>query len=651
MRDYIDKYNFEALKGFVSEYLDIYSAKPIVAKGKTAEQYETEKERKETLTQYLDECYAGDVREKEFVKLFIKQLITAVKRDSDIYIPEYPKDYKVTPDNIDKFLDVSECSMNVDLAYRLIMGKYKKQYGLKALAKLIDTHKLNELRIDEYDERKYFISKEDIVRIYEIEQPEAAYEDTLNILVQLIYEQYKGLGVIDELLDMDLIDEVSYGVSGNPSDMVTRNQDTDIPKAYDSIVVTYKGDPIHIRCLSFGSWSELERVNKITVKYEQSKQFCQKEGYILGYRKNGSRVSAARPPFGENRAAWVRNFHIREVSCDNLVKGINNKKPVVGWEKVIRREILLMRGCATTTVSGDQKVGKTTKVLGLIDYIDSTYALRIKEAVFELMARRRYPGRDIYTMAELEGLDETEAYNFALRSSGDVIIDGELRTDKSIAQLLNNGNRGSKFTLAAFHPNRADLCPIEAANAMLRLGIYSSLKEALYAVLKSLRCNIQITKDRVSGNRIYDLYEYQPYKLEIPDTYKKYKGPERMEAFMDSFYVFFRNMTETEFFRTVPLVEYDRDTEQYIVKNTISDDLFDHMDRNMQYREDRMELRKVFRPEKYIGKLLKDRNAAPTPQNIEEIIVAEKIDSYLDISAAARTISHRLKEGGYIGQA
>lgn len=648
MSDYIDKYNFEALKNYVSEYIDIYSAKPIVGKGKTTEQFETERDRKETLTQYLDECYAGDIKEKEFVKLFIKQLITAAKRDSEIYIIEYPKDYKVTPDNIDKFLDVcNESNMTIDLAYRLIMNKYKKQYGLKALAKLIETYKLNELKLDEYGELRFLISKEDIVRIYEAEKPETSYEDTLDILVQLIYEQYKGLGVIDELVDMDLIDEVSYGVSGSPNEMVTKNQEIDIPKAYDSIVVTYQGDPIHFRFLSFGSWSELERVNKITVKYEQSKQFCQKEGFILGYRKNGSRVSAARPPFGENRAAWIRNFYIREVNCESLVKGRDSKKPVKGWEKVIRREYLLMRGCATTTVSGDQKIGKTTKLLGLIEYIDPTFALRIKEAVFELMARRRYPGRDIFTMAEIEGLDETEAYNFALRSSGDVIIDGELRSDKSIAQLINNGNRGSKFTLAAFHPNRADLCPIEAANAMLRLGIYQSLKEALYAVLKSLKCNVQITRDRISGNRIYELYQYQSYRLEIPDTYKRYKGQDRMEAFMDSCYIFFRNMTETEFFRTVPLVEYDRDTEQYVVCNTISDDLFDHMDRNMQLRKDRAELRKVFRPEKYIGKLLKDMNASPTPQNIEEIITAENIDAYLDIAVAAREISQRLKEGGY----
>lgn len=67
----------------------------------------------------------------------------------------------------------------------------------------------------------YVITNEDIYNIFEKENFVLTFEDKLKVLVQRIYEIYKGFSVIDEIREMN-IDGVSGGVSGLPDSFLSQ---------------------------------------------------------------------------------------------------------------------------------------------------------------------------------------------------------------------------------------------------------------------------------------------------------------------------------------------------------------------------------------------------------------------------------------------
>jgi pilus assembly protein CpaF len=264
----------------------------------------------------------------------------------------------------------------------------------------------------------------------------------------------------------------------------------------------------------------------------------------------------------------------------------------------------------------------------MIEYVYGFYTLRIIETVFELQARKRYPYRDIFTMQGTDFVDEIDAYNFSLRTSGDVIFIGETREDKMIAQIVNTANRGSRFTVFSFHPNTPDKCPLEMANAMLRMKIYSGLADAITAVLAAVKCCIQLSKTNdmssdysiQSERRIYNVYEYVPTIISLPSDFLQLNGEDMNKAFMETCFKFFTKTTMDKNYQTVPIVEYDYDTRRYMMGAEISDSLYTTMKLNLFSAEDRAELDKVFRPASYITKVIKNSNISITEENILNII-------------------------------
>ena len=93
------------------------------------------------------------------------------------------------------------------------------------------------------------------------------------------YEQYKGLGAIDEIRDMN-IDGVSAGVSGVTGDFFEfsdfreqMNRKIRYQRNYESIWIFYKGKSIKLDFLGFESESELKRVCQIIYRYNRGDSF------------------------------------------------------------------------------------------------------------------------------------------------------------------------------------------------------------------------------------------------------------------------------------------------------------------------------------------------------------------------------------------
>ena len=87
---------------------------------------------------------------------------------------------------------------------------YKNEFGNEALTNIINKYNLADLRYIKGNEKPcYVITEEDIDKIFEKENFILTYDDKLKVLVQRIYESYKGYSVIDEIREMNI-----DGVSG-----------------------------------------------------------------------------------------------------------------------------------------------------------------------------------------------------------------------------------------------------------------------------------------------------------------------------------------------------------------------------------------------------------------------------------------------------
>lgn len=95
---------------------------------------------------------------------------------------------------------------------------------MRALDELIRKYELDRPKRSMEDEEteSYRITADEIRDIYKQEARKLSAGDKTQIVVQRIYQQYKGFSVIDEIRDMK-IDGVSGGVSGIPPSMWEAN--------------------------------------------------------------------------------------------------------------------------------------------------------------------------------------------------------------------------------------------------------------------------------------------------------------------------------------------------------------------------------------------------------------------------------------------
>ena len=289
---------------------------------------------------------------------------------------------------------------------------YKKEFGYEALTELIKKYNLATLKYVAGDAKPcYVITEEEINDIYEKEKLVLTFSDKLNVVVQRIYQHYKGYSSIDEVRDMN-IDGVSGGVSGLPESFLSQVAQTDgdylnevmehkVPRACDSIWIFFQGKSIRLAFLSFGSEAELKRVCQNIYKYNNPGQLSDTNGYKINEMKDGSRVVVVRPSFSETWAFFVRKFDVKRATLEQLIT-------IPGKEDAISLLKYLVKGARIISLTGEQGCGKTTMLMGMIENIYETMNIRVQETAFELHLRKIYPTRNILTFRETETISGQE---------------------------------------------------------------------------------------------------------------------------------------------------------------------------------------------------------------------------------------------------
>ena len=411
------------------------------------------------------------------------------------------------------------------------------------------------------------------------------FDDKLEIVVQRIYQGYKGFSVIDDIRDQN-IDGVSGGVSGIPpsfldqvgdmEDYLDQTGKLNIPMSYDSIWIFYKGKSMYLSFLSFGSEAELRRVCQNIYKFNNPGQLSESVGFKINEMKDGSRIVVLRPNFAESWAFFVRKFAPPTLIDTEQLLVHKNKEPVIELLKY------LIRGARVTAITGEQGCGKTTLLMAIMKYLYPTITMRVQETAFELHLRKIYPRNNILSLRETDTITGQMGLDVQKKTDGGVNILGEVATDPVAAWMIQMAQVASKFTLFTHHAKTFPNLITALRNSLLKIGMFNNEDVAEVQVVNVINFDVHL-KRGVDGTRYIErITECVPKEKEFKyhEGYKTAKSMEhKWEAFMDNATEYFRHMTQTSNYDYHNIVEF-KDGE-YVFVHQLSEANVQAMRENM----------------------------------------------------------------------
>ena len=566
-------YTIDAMIAFVKQRLDEITKVNLYDIGLSEEELKRRKAKKYELRKALKGCTYGDVNDKKYIKELIYDLLY--------------KEYGVNETNISNAIPFDTPSLlTAQDKFDIILFMYKKDFGYEALTQMIKKYNLATLKyIDGETKPSYVITADEINNIYNEEKFDLAFSDKLNVVVQRIYQHYKGYSSIDEIRDMN-IDGVSGGVSGLPESFLSQVAQTDsdylgqinerkVPRACDSIWIFFQGKSIRLAFLSFGKESELKRVCQNIYKYNNPGQLSDSNGFKINEMKDGSRVVVVRPSMSETWAFFVRKFDVKRATLEQLIT-------VPGKENAIDLLKFLVKGARVISLTGEQGCGKTTMLMGMIENIYETMNIRVQETAFELHLRKIYPTRNILSFRETETVSGQMGLDVQKKTDGSVNIIGEVATDPVASWMIQAAQVASKFTLFTHHAKTFPNLVTALRNSMLRTGVFTDEKTAEEQVIQVLNFDIHLVKDFRGRRYIERVTECIPIEQKNEYVFE-HKANENMEEkfdrFIDNTTKYFSKTTNKELYKYVNIMEYHND--EYVITNKISDDNIREMRNNM----------------------------------------------------------------------
>ena len=567
-------YTLDEMRDYIKKRLDEITKVNLYDIGLSEEELKRRKNKKYALKKALKGCTYGDVNDKRYVKELIFDLLS--------------KEYGVNEANISSAIPFDMPSLLTPQdKFDILIYVYKKEFGYEALTQLIKRYNLATLKYLQGETKPcYVITDDEINEIFEKENIALSFYDKLEIVVQRIYQHYKGYSSIDEIRDMN-IDGVSGGVSGLPESFLSQVAQTDgdyldqvaehkVPRACDSIWIFFQGKSIRLAFLSFGTESELKRVCQNIYKYNNPGQLSDTNGYKINEMKDGSRVVVVRPSMSETWAFFVRKFDVKRATVEQWT----GEMP--GSDKVIDLLKFLVKGARITSITGEQGCGKTTLLMGMIENIYETMNLRITETAFELHLRKVYPTRNILSMRETDTISGQECLDVQKKTDGSVNIIGEVATDPVASWMIQSAQVASKFTLFTHHAKTFPDLVTALRNSMLRAGVFKNEKTAEEQVVQVLNFDIHLQKDFRGRRYIERVTECIPIvdKKTYDYDYNSEKTMNgKVQKFFENATTYFSKVTEQNLYRYQNVLEYVDG--EYQITNKITDKNLAEMRANM----------------------------------------------------------------------
>jgi pilus assembly protein CpaF len=516
---------------------------------------------KAKLRSALKTCFLGDIGSKEYLKERIKDILQ--------------KKFNVNEENINQLVPFdSPKALSPTYKFFILLEVYKKEYKLKAFEQIVKKYNLLDDKYDSEGNAYYEISNKDIEYVYKKENPHLDFNMKLTIIAQLVYQNYKGNGNIDELRDM-AIDGISAGVSGIPETMYSYGEDLAENKedpnkpltAYNSIWIMMSGKNIRMAFLGFGSQNELIRVCKNVYRHDNPGQLSAAKGCIANKMFDGSRVLTFRPKFAESWGFFIRKFGAAgRLPINVLINGFQNELAIQSLRWVVR-------GCQNLIITGVQGSGKTTMLGSLIQFVSRKLNIRVNEKMAELALRKAYPKRNIMSMEETPEISIQMGIDLSKKMDGDIGIMGEAAADSDCNKVVQNGRVGYRMVLATHHAKSAREMVLAFRDSISRTdgGDLQVLERDVAAVL---HFNLDCTREPDGFRHITRLTEVialdaEPYPEELDEATKQY----------------YQRTTDRPLFITRDIFHWDYELRGFVFDNMISERAIKEITSNLQTNE------------------------------------------------------------------
>jgi pilus assembly protein CpaF len=560
-----EKYSIATMQAYIKKQFDEITRMNLYDLALSEEEFERRKNIKYDLKKALKGAGYADISDKKYVKTLMFDLLR--------------NNYNVNNYNINNAINFNDFDLlNSQDKFEILMHVYKKEFKLEALTQIITKYGLDFPK-NEFDKEvsSYVITAKEIDDIFakEITQDTLSFEDKLEIVVQRIYQGYKGYSVVDDIRDMN-IDGISGGVSGIPPSFLDQVAGMDdyleqmngraIPMSYDSVWIFFKGKATYLSFLSFGSEAELKRVCQNIYKYNNPGQLSESVGFKVNEMKDGSRVVVLRPNFSESWAFFVRKFAPPTlISAEQLLVHKNK-------EQVIELLKYLIRGARVTAITGEQGCGKTTLLMAIMKYLYPTITIRVQEMAFELHLRKIYPFHNILSLRETDTITGQQGLDVQKKTDGGVNILGEVATDPVAAWMIQMAQVASKFTLFTHHAKTFPNLVTALRNSLLKIGMFNSENVAEVQVVQVINFDIHLKRGTDGARFIERITECIPLEqtFNYNNDYRKEKTLEgKMDKFMDNTVEYFEHMTKNTNYTYKNIIEFRDGT--YVFTNPISE--------------------------------------------------------------------------------
>ncbi|MEQ7052192.1 pilus assembly protein CpaF [Paenibacillus alvei] len=511
--------------------------------GLADEEFESMYKRRARILDAMRNCVYGI----DSAKLIVQDLIRSIISDT-----------LKTEEEVLEVYDFHANYMEPRIKFEILMYFYKKQFGKDALSEMIQEYNLDRERfeIEDKSQASYLITNEDIDEIYAEKNFELTYPVMLDILSIIIYQKYKGFGIIDTLREMN-INGFNCGTSGSILSALL-NKEKKIMKAPRSVWLYFNGKYIHLRFLNFNSEEELRRIVQLLCRYNNPGPLTEKRGYLVNTMYDKSRVLALRPPAAEYWAVFVRKFTLSDSSLPALID-----KPYVNKAFLaIQLVQYLMMGQVTCGFTGRQGAGKTVMMTAAVKYIDPRYTIRVLEMAPEMYLRELYPERNILSVQETEYVSASELQDALKKSDAAVSIVGEVATDPIAARMIQMGQVASIFTIFSHHANLAEQLVYAIRNSLVNAGGFSgNMITAEQQVIDVIRVDIHL--NYTTDGRRYIERISEIVKLDVSVPYPDYDKGDPVHSMNEITKEYYTRQTDRKTFTTRDILKYNLDTNTY----------------------------------------------------------------------------------------
>lgn len=372
-----------------------------------------------------------------------------------------------------------------EIKFEILLYCLAPQYGKNAVKFLNDTYKWSSPRYiaqSGLERREVDYALVDTMFKEQMPYDSLSYEQCIDVISILVYQNSKGYGKIDTLMQQN-IDGLELGTVGairyrllnaNP-DYVTER----------SCSIQLDAQWIHLSFINFGTVDEIKRLVLNVSNTEGSEALTIKRPTKVVDMYNGSRVTCIRPNVGATWGLFVRSFSAGVIS----VKKWLDKPEVKNWEIVDKLLFYLCQCTENTAVTGQQNTGKTTLMKGLIGYYPY-FNIRVNEMSFELQLNEIYPDRNIFCTRNDEFTSATEVQDILKKTDGYLSMAGEIATNEVAANAMQFGLVASQATMFSHH-GKDYMGLIEGlTNALLSSGQFNDRDSAQGLVLDVVKHNV-----------------------------------------------------------------------------------------------------------------------------------------------------------------